>query len=241
MKLTVIGSSSSGNCYIIQSDTEAIILEAGVGLDKAKKALGFNVSKVNACLITHFHGDHAGKASDYEKVFPVYALNHVIESKHLTRATEVHPLTKFTAGRFTVLPFYAEHDVPCVGYLISHPEIGKIMFLTDSFLCQYKFKGLNHILIECNYSDAALQEAIDAGKTHQAMRTRLMTTHMELNTCCKVINQQDLLNVHNIVLLHLSSNNSDGAEMLSTVSRLTGRPAVIATAGLEIEIGNNPF
>lgn len=212
MKLTVIGSSSSGNCYIIQSDTEAIILEAGVGLDKAKKALGFNVSKVNACLITHFHGDHAGRAVDYEKVFPVYALNHVIESKHLTRSTEVRPLIKFTAGRFTVLPFCAEHDVPCVGYLISHPEIGKLMFLTDSFLCQYKFKGLNHILIECNYSDKALQEAIDAGSTHRAMRTRLMTTHMELKTCCKVINQQDLSNTHNIVLLHLSSRNSDGAE-----------------------------
>ncbi|WP_042370325.1 MBL fold metallo-hydrolase [Bacteroides neonati] len=241
MKLTVIGSSSSGNCYVIQSDTEAIILEAGIGLDKAKKVLGFNVSKVNACLITHAHGDHAGKAADYEKTFPTYTLEHVIEAKGLKRSTAVYPMKKFTAGRFTILPFRAQHDVPCVGYLISHPDIGKLMFLTDSFLCEYSFKGVNHILVECNYSDKALQEAIDAGKTHAAMRTRLMTTHMELRTCCKVINNQDLSDVHNIVLLHLSMHNSDRTEMLTTVKQLTGQSVTIATPGLEFEISNNPF
>ena len=39
MKLTVLGSSSSGNGYIIQSDDEALVIEAGVSLNKLKRAL----------------------------------------------------------------------------------------------------------------------------------------------------------------------------------------------------------
>jgi hypothetical protein len=37
MKLTVLGSSSSGNGYVIQSQSEAIIVEAGMPLITAKK------------------------------------------------------------------------------------------------------------------------------------------------------------------------------------------------------------
>ena len=30
MKLNVLGSDSNGNCYILQTDKEALIIEAGV-------------------------------------------------------------------------------------------------------------------------------------------------------------------------------------------------------------------
>ena len=57
MKLKVLGSSSSGNCYILESDAEALIIEAGVHFMEVKKALDFNVRKIKAVITTHIHSD----------------------------------------------------------------------------------------------------------------------------------------------------------------------------------------
>jgi len=240
MKLTILGSSSAGNCYIIQSDTEALILEAGVTLAKVKQALGFDISKVSGCLITHLHGDHSGKAKDFEQCFPVYANKSVIEAKGLQRAKEIQAEKGIKVGNFKVLPFHAAHDVPCLGFLINHSDFGNMMFLTDSFLCDYTFDNLNHILIECNYSDACIDESVRNG-LHWKVKERVMTSHMELKTTKKVLLNQNLTNVHNVVLLHLSGQNSDPAEFFEVIAKATGKPITIAKPGVEIELIKNPY
>ena len=45
MRMTILGSSSKGNCYVLQNDSEAIIIEAGVKLSEVKKALGWNTDR----------------------------------------------------------------------------------------------------------------------------------------------------------------------------------------------------
>ena len=37
MKLRVLGSGSSGNCYILENEAEALIIEAGVPFMEVKK------------------------------------------------------------------------------------------------------------------------------------------------------------------------------------------------------------
>ena len=60
MKMTILGSSSKGNCYVLQNDSEALIIEAGMSLAEVKKALGWDIAKVKVCIISHQHNDHAG-------------------------------------------------------------------------------------------------------------------------------------------------------------------------------------
>jgi len=55
MLLNVIGSSSRGNGYVLHSDTEAVIIEAGCPLMEVKKVLNFNISKVVGVCISHAH------------------------------------------------------------------------------------------------------------------------------------------------------------------------------------------
>ena len=241
MKLTVLGSSSSGNGYVIQSQSEAIIVEAGMPLITAKKALHFDIMKVAACLITHEHGDHAKYAIDYSQVFPTFAPESVITAKRLKGAFEAKPLVKQQAGRFTILPFMAHHDVPCVGYIIGHPDMGSLMFLTDSFMCEYSFKGLGHVMLECNYTDKALEYAIDNGHTQAWEKRRLMTTHMELQTTKKVLLNQDLSGVNTITLIHMSGRNSDKNEIMAELSGISGKPIVIADKGLTIDLNLSPY
>lgn len=239
MVLKVLGSSSQGNCYILENKNEALIIEAGVRFIEVKKALGFDIRKVSGCLITHQHNDHAKYIKAMvESGFPTLALEEVWTAKGVTgsRAYCIERGKGYRFGRFKVLPFDACHDVPCVGYLIDHPETGRIMFLTDSCMCEYVFPGLNQVMIECNYSDAKLVEAINAGRTLPSQRERLMTSHMELNTCKGFLCANDLTNVANIVLLHLSDNNSDEKNFVSEIERQTGKVVYAAHIGLEIEL-----
>jgi phosphoribosyl 1,2-cyclic phosphodiesterase len=55
MVLSVINSGSEANGYIIQNDSEALILECGCKLSETKKALDWNVRKIVGCLISHEH------------------------------------------------------------------------------------------------------------------------------------------------------------------------------------------
>ena len=239
MVLKVLGSSSQGNCYILENKNEALIIEAGVRFIEVKKALGFDIRKVSGCLITHQHNDHAKYIKAMvESGFPTLALEEVWTAKGVTgsRAYCIERGKGYRFGRFKVLPFDTCHDVPCVGYLIDHPETGRIMFLTDSCMCEYVFPGLNQVMIECNYSDAKLVEAINAGRTLPSQRERLMTSHMELNTCKGFLCANDLTNVANIVLLHLSDNNSDEKNFVSEIERQTGKVVYAAHTGLEIEL-----
>lgn len=236
MKLNILASGSSGNCYIIQSKTEALILEAGVRLDTVGYKLRSNAGRVSGCLISHSHGDHAKYCNSYERIFRTFAPAHTIQQYRLTRTTPVREEKRFNIGRFSVLPFRAEHDMPCMGYIIEHPDMGKLMFLTDSYKCEYSFDGLNHILIECNYSNNALRSAMRRGITTPYLANRLKRSHMELKTTCDVLSNQDLGNVQNIVLIHLSQRNANPKEIKSTVSDLTGKPVIIAKRGMEIDL-----
>lgn len=239
MKLIVLGSSSSGNCYILDAGSEALILEAGIRFQEVKKSLGFNIRKVRGCLITHQHGDHAKYIRNMvDNGFYTLALPEVWTAKEIwgSRCVAIQPGKGYKLGNFKVMPFLACHDVPCVGYLINHPQAGNIMFLTDSYTCDYHFADLNHVLIECNYSDGKLFEAIRDGRTLPMQRDRLLTSHMELETCKAYLADTDLTNVANIVLLHLSKDNGDADLFVSEIERSTGKMVYAGKPGLTIDL-----
>lgn len=56
-----MGSGSSGNCYLLYTDSDALLIDAGIGVRALKKHLrdyGLSVSRINNILITHDHADH---------------------------------------------------------------------------------------------------------------------------------------------------------------------------------------
>lgn len=239
MELKVLGSSSSGNCYILDNGNEALILEAGIRFADVKKALGYNIHKVAGCLITHRHNDHAKYIKNMvENGIHTLALPDVWTAKQLTdsRAVAIQPNKGYKLGRFKVLPFHACHDVPCVGYHIMHPDCGRVLFLTDSCDCLHLFPALNHVWIECNYSTPKLIEAVSKGYTLKRQIERLPNSHMELDTCKRVLSEHDLSHVQEIVLLHLSEQNSDREHFISTIERQTGKVVYAAHPNMTIDI-----
>ena len=58
MKIVSVGSSSSGNSYIIEADGHVLILDVGLtarSISEALSELGVKPEEVEAVLITHEH------------------------------------------------------------------------------------------------------------------------------------------------------------------------------------------
>lgn len=247
MQLTVINSNSEGNAYILQSSTgEALLLECGVNFNKIKEALSFRISDAVACLVTHEHGDHAKHVYDVLKAgIPVWAT----AGTHNAMGTGSHHRSKaiaygyvFHIGGFQVKAYETKHDAaePCC-YLINHKECGTVLFLTDTYYCDYNFKGLNNILIEANYCEQIINKRVEAGSNPLFLRDRIYQSHMSIDTCVKTLKDYDLSAVNNIVLIHLSKGNSNEADFKKRVQQATGKNVHIANAGLTIDFNIQPF
>lgn len=241
MELKVLGSSSSGNCYILDNGEEALIIEAGIRFLDIKKALDFQIKRVVGCLISHQHNDHAKYIKTMvESGIYTLALEEVWNAKDLSgsRAISIQLGKGYKLGNFRIVPFPAYHDVPCVGYIIDHPETGRILFLTDSYMFDYVVPGLSNMLIECNYSDSRLIDNINAGRTLSSQRNRLMASHMELNSCKQILLESDLSKVVNIILIHLSENNGDENLFVTEIQKATGKAVYAAKPGLNIQLSS---
>ena len=237
MELIVIGSSSKGNGYVLNGTQEALCIEAGTKLIEAKKALNFDLRKVRGCIVTHVHNDHSRYAKDYaEGGIHVLALAQVLEAKGITRnATAITLGNAYRLGGFVVTPFALQHDVPCVGWVVQHAECGKVVFITDTYACQYRFNGVTNYLLECNYSDEILDANIAAGKVQPAMRDRLLTSHLELSNCIRYLQTSDLSQVQKVVLIHLSDGNSNETQFVQQVREATGKRVYAANAGMVLQ------
>ena len=245
MKLKIINSCSKGNAYILETEKEALLLECGVGFPLIKKALNFDISKVVGCLVTHEHKDHSKSAKEVMKAgIDVYASGGTFSKTDflIHRARVVKSLEKFKVGHFTVLPFDVKHDAEePLGFLINHPDSGNILFLTDTFYSPYKFKNLNNIIIEANYSEEILEQRSESGSLHGLIRNRVLTSHLSIETCEKLLLANDLSKVNNIVLIHLSDGNSDEKEFIRQIQSATNKNVCVARPNMEINFNKTPF
>lgn len=56
MKLTCLGSSSAGNCYLLQADSgETLIVDCGISIKEIKKGLDWNIRGIKGVIISHTH------------------------------------------------------------------------------------------------------------------------------------------------------------------------------------------
>jgi len=241
MKLKCLGSSSKGNCYILDGDSEALVIEVGIPLKEVKKALDFNISKVVGALISHRHNDHSKYFADYMKSgIQVYTSDETQSALEIITgeyAKPIAPNQSYKIGGFTVQPFELIHDVHCLGFYIKHTDIGKLLFITDTEYVPQNFKGLNvnHILVEANYDKELMcREAVKSN--------HVLTGHMSIDTACEFIRKNDSVSLMNVVLLHLSDGSSDENEFLRKAKESVKSANVyIADKGVEVDLDLIPF
>ncbi|MEQ1936471.1 MAG: MBL fold metallo-hydrolase, partial [Fimbriimonadaceae bacterium] len=127
IEFLALASSSAGNCF-----------------QQIKEGMGFTVSSLAGCLVSHGHGDHAMSVSHLMSAgIPVYASPETFQHLHLEhhhRAKPLHPEAPVLVGEWTVQAFEAVHDMPgTLGFVIASPNGGKLLYLTDSAYSRYRF------------------------------------------------------------------------------------------------------
>ena len=55
MILKCIGTGSKGNCYILSSGKESLVIEAGVPYEKILRGLNYNIKDVVGVVVSHSH------------------------------------------------------------------------------------------------------------------------------------------------------------------------------------------
>lgn len=249
MKLYILGSSSKGNGYILQASTGAsLIIECGMPLMIAKKALDWKLSGVAAALVSHIHGDHAGYVQEYSRAgIRVLAPEEVIvKHPQMPFAGLLRVNRSYLIGDYTLRTIPMQHansdgtPCECFGYIIEHPEMGRTLFATDTIALPFPIKGLHHVMIEANYDDDILQSNIDAGIVAGYERDRLRLSHMEIKTVERMIQTIDMSEVVEVILLHLSERNADRKAFIRRIESASGKTCIAATPGT-IDFNKLPY
>lgn len=241
MKLKVIGSSSRGNGYALIADDEILLIEAGCKLIEVKKAIDWQIGKVVGCLVSHRHGDHAAHIKEYMKNgITVYGGEDTaadIEECGGERIKPLPPKHKTGIGRFVVQPFPLIHDCPCNGFLVTHPDMGRLVFATDTEYVKYRFGEVNHILIEANYSKGYLDESEEGIEK----RRHVLQGHMSVEAAEDFVRANASYDLRNVVLIHLSDHNGDPAGFREKIATVVDCQVMVAEPGLEVELKAEPF
>ncbi len=242
MKVSVIGSSSKGNGYLLHSNNEALIIECGVRFAEVKKLLNYNTSIIAGCLVTHEHGDHAKYVSEYSNNgFPLMMSEgtlSVLKKVNASSITTCKEKTMFKVGGFSIIPFKLQHDcVEPFGYLIKHNDIGVLLFATDTYFLPNRFPNVNHMLIECNYRQDILERNLQNGRLSVHLYKRTLYSHMSYATCIDTIKTSISPCLTTIMLIHLSDANSSSEEFRNGIEKEFAVPTFVAEKGLSLELG----
>lgn len=224
-----LASGSSGNAYAVDDGESVLLLEAGIPAKKILSGFLPLLPRVAGCLITHEHGDHAcgavglaGRGIDLYATAGTFA--GIAGAVPAHRRHEVKVGVQLRLGSWIVLPFEAEHDAAePVGYLLySLAAQEKLLFATDTYYIPNTFRGLNVVMVECNYSRDLLEENIEAGRIPRLLKNRLLRSHFSLDNVKTFLAANDLSDCRRIYLLHLSGGNSDLERFKREIQELTG-------------------
>lgn len=217
MKLKCIATGSTGNCYTLTSNSgETLILDCGIPIKEIKKGLDWNIKDVVGVLCTHKHLDHSKSLNDFKSMgIPIYApyLGDSCKSMNMGGFT-VKPFDLTTIdGHWTHTDANGE-PCPIYGFLITHKEMGRMLYITDCEVVKWKFKDINHILLGVNY-DKDLIDKDNTGKANHVFRG-----HLSIDTACDFVKANYSDSLQNVIMCHLSSENSDRDNFIEKMKKV---------------------
>lgn len=220
--LTILGSGSGGNAALLCTDTFRLLIDCGLNPTELKKRMApERPEKIDAVLLSHEHGDHAGGINgllkhgrNYGRLIPIYVSSlQVREVVAKTIKIDLPPFAyfepglPFTMGNIRVDPFNSLHDCAegSVAFKFTLPDGTKIGYAVDlGFIppaMPRKFYDCHTIVIESNYDPAML----DACEHPQFVKDRVSGRggHLSNEQCAEFLAKTNG-SLRNVVLAHLS-------------------------------------
>lgn len=235
MKLKCIATGSTGNCYTLTSDSgEILILDCGIPIKEIKKGLDWNIRNVVCCIVSHVHSDHSKSVKDFEAMgIPVFAPYRSLKPMRIGMEFKVQAFDLTTVdGRWTHTNADGS-ECPCYGFLITHPEMGRMLYITDTELIKWRFKDINHILLGVNYDKDLVDKDNDPKTKH------IFRGHLSIDTACDFVKANYSDSLQNAIMCHLSSENADKGLFIEKMKKVAcGANVDVAVVGKSWDLKN---
>ena len=253
LKFISFGSGSSGNCYMLMTPTDGLLIDIGVGLRGLKKDFrnyGLSMSQVHHVLITHDHADHIKSVGSYSNDYkvPVYATEKVHEGINRNYCVQqkvpsglIKYLEKGKAvqiGDFLVTPFNVPHDSSDnVGYMIEAEGVS-FCIITDAGCVTDEMKPYiskaNYLVIEANHDE----EMVTNGPYPEFLKGRILsqTGHLSNRSCGLALVENMTENMRYVWLCHLSEENNHPELARKTVESVLRDYGIIVGVDVKMEV-----
>ena len=243
LRLRVIGTGSSGNCYLLTDvdsvtgqPRDALLLDAGVTpIQRISKAIyEARPAQVRGCLVTHEHGDHAAAVRSLSMMgIPCYGTPGTVEAVG-QEMRPMHLYKPLEIGSFYVLAFPTNHNArePC-GFLINSLRTGeRLIYATDTYYLSHRYPGVHYWLIECNYCQELVTDGAPPDLEHR---------HMSLDRLSGVFEANDLRACRKNILCHMSHERGDRERMVRTIHDVAHKAVIMAEPGQTYDLNLDPF
>jgi len=249
MIITCLASGSSGNCTLLSTDKENILIDCGITAKKIEEELeqlGRSVKNIDGILLTHEHNDHIKGLKRLISIYhiPVYctagtwnSLSYVTKDEYFRFAGKesfipVSADIDFYIGDVLIHPFHTYHDTPGpLGYRFEMEEQthGKDINLAvvtdcgiyDDYIC-HNLRDLDALIIESNHDVDMLMN----GPYPMFLKRRILskTGHASNVSCGETICRIWTPRLKDVILAHLSDENNTPETALDCVRGIVNRP-----------------
>lgn len=229
--VTILASSSSGNCALLTTAKRKYLVDAGLSARQIAlrlESIGVRLEELDGVFITHEHSDHiTGLRTLVKKTgLPVYcnsltgnALRQNMPDYKRWQFFQTG--CEFTVDDLTVQTFHIPHDAADpVGYAFHCDDVC-IGFLTDlgyaTALSIERVRDAHTLVLESNHDEKMLQ---DCPKRPWSTKQRILSRHGHLSNDAAANVATHLLdrNLRQLVLGHLSRDCNTPETALKTMS-----------------------
>lgn len=222
MRCTTLASGSKGNCFFIEGESSALLIDAGLSARETLgriAAAGLDAGRISAVLVTHEHGDHIRGLDVLVRQLniPVYATAGTLHDFLHNRRTSDKTVDcrvcrhdeEFAIGDFSIEPFATSHDAaePC-GFVIRENGT-RIGYCTDTGILTptmlEKLRRCDGIVLESNHCPDMLTN----GPYPEFLKRRIRSKHGHLSNPDAAAGLQALgTDLPQVILAHLSETNN---------------------------------
>lgn len=231
LEVHVLASGSDGNCTVIESDGEAIMIDAGISCKKILKQMeqeGVDKECIKAILITHEHSDHVcGAGATARKLgVPVMCNRPTFDVLNLGNVEYIpfDSSTSFDVGQLHVTPLPTMHNAVQPNAFFTEVDDKKVLLATDTgtftFPIMEALRRADIAVIEANYDNKMLIE----GPYPPSLKKLIGSDHGHM---CNVdtalaISRTRTEARRQLFLAHLSRTNNEPDLARETVAEITG-------------------
>lgn len=231
MEILPLSSGSKGNSIFVSDGQTNVLLDCGISMKEIERRCKYQ--NIDYILISHSHKDHCKSVKDYLRFGTECIMSPDTADEinlNLHGINKIQPFIEYTFGSFKVLAFELEHDVKNYGYVLtSMATKERLVYITDTAYCKYKFPDVNYWCIECNHVKSILDNNTKNNSINMHLRNRIVKTHMNLETLKQLLVSNGISKLKSIYVTHLSGLNSHEEHIKTEIQELTGVPVYICT------------